>query len=135
MLMAAVIASEMQDAMVDALNTHLAGAAVLQGWTGSVPNSLSDGDTGTKVAELACSNPVFADQVGGLSAANAIADDDDCVAGTVTYWRLKNGSGDALIQMSEGVDIITDNPVFNDGDTAHVDSLEMTLTVGPPDHF
>jgi len=133
MLMNSSVAAATMGSIVGNLNSALGAGAVLQAWDGTPPASISTGDAGSMIVECPCSNPVFAAVSGGVSSANTITDDSDTAAGTVTYWRMKDSGGVVVLQWTEGVDFITDDPNFALHDTCHIVSVDLTLTVTPPD--
>lgn len=133
MLMNSTCADDTRGGVVGALNSLAGSGAVLQAWDGTPPATIGTADSGSMIVECACSNPVFAAVVGGITSANTITDDTDTAAGTVTYWRLKNSGGVVVLQWEEGVDFITDNPTFLLHDTCHIVGIDITITVTPPD--
>lgn len=133
MLMKASVNDDIVNSVVGDLNSALGAGAVLQCWDGTVPPDMSTGDSGTMIAECACSNPVFGSAVAGVTSANSITDDTDTAAGTITYWRMKTSGGVPILQWTEGVDFITDDPTFALHDTCHIVGIDITITVTPPD--
>lgn len=133
MLMNATIADDDRGSAVGNINSLAGAGAVLQAWDGTPPATIGDADSGSMIVECACSNPVFGAVSGGITSANTITDDSDTGAGTVTYWRLKNSGGTVVLQWTEGVDFITDNPTFALHDTCHIVGIDITITVTPAD--
>jgi len=133
MLMNTSVGTATQGSTVGNINSDLGAGAVLQAWDGTPPAAIGDADTGSMIVECPLSNPVFGAVSGGVSSANTITDDTDTGAGTVTYWRMKSSGGVVILQWTEGDDFITDDPNFALHDTCHIVSVDLTLTVTPPD--
>ncbi len=133
MIMKSGTADLMMDAMNTVLNTALGAAPTIECWDGTPPAAIGDADAGTRIASIACSNPAFGAVVAGVATLDATTDDTSTVAGTVQYWRMKKGGTQTILQWTEGVDFITDDPAFDNGDTCHISLLEITYTVTPPD--
>jgi hypothetical protein len=134
MIMQAALNATMRQSLLDDLNAALGATAVLQMWSGTPPATIADADAGTMIAEFECSDTVFGALVGDLSQANAIMDNLDTDSGSPSYWRLKTATGGStILQWTEGVDFITDDPTFDAGDTCHIEVLEITFSIGPPD--
>jgi len=133
MIMNSALASNMIAAMHDELNTIAGSGAVIQCWDGTPPASIGAGDSGSMIAEMGCSTPAFGAVVAGVADLSTTTDDTNTGAGVVQYWRMKQSGGSTMLQWTEGVDFITDDPTFDSGDTCHISLLEITYTVTPPD--
>jgi len=134
MLMRAAVRTAMLQSLLDLLNTHLGSEAKLQAWSGTLPSSCSAADDGVLIAELPCSSTVFGALASDISTANAITDDTDCDAGSVSYWRMKNGTSEnTVLQWQEGDDFFTDDIAFGDGDTCTITELTILFGLEPLD--
>lgn len=133
MIMNAALASNMITAMHAEMNAILGVGAVVQAWDGTPPANISAGDSGSMIVECGCSNPVFNAVSGGVATLNTTTDDTSTGAGTVQYWRMKQSGGGTILQWTEGVDFVTDDPVFGSGDECHINGIDLTYTISPPD--
>jgi len=134
MIMRADVAATMAQAIVDTLNASCGTNAVLQVWDGTVPTTTESADSGTMIGELTIAGNVFGSVVSFISTANGFTDDTNATAGNATYWRLKTSTtGDTILQWTEATDMVTDDPVFSNGDTVHLVSLTLSITITPPD--
>jgi hypothetical protein len=133
MLMQAALNAAIMTAVYDEINGALGGGAKLQAWSGDVPASIEDSETDAMIAECACGSPVFGTLTPPTAPANAIVDDSDTAAGTVSYYRMKTSSDVTIFQWTESEDFNTDDDDFDAGDTLVIDSLVLTFVIQPPD--
>ena len=106
------------DVVVDAIDAGGAGSIVFQ------DGSQSDSD----VATLSFSNPSFGAAASGVATANAITDDTDCNAGTVSKFTVYSGGAADIFSGSVtatggGGDIILSSVAIGQGDTISISSL------------
>jgi hypothetical protein len=95
-----------RNARLDRLTTDLGATAFLEIFTGSQPGKTSgtfNADTGTKLASLACSNPVAPGSSAGVLTFSAITSATGLASGTPGYFRFKTAaSGAASTVIIEG---------------------------------
>jgi hypothetical protein len=95
-----------RNARLDRLTTDLSTTAFLEIFTGTQPGKTSgtfNADTGTKLASLACSNPVAAGSSAGVLTFSAITSATGLASGTPGYFRFKTAaSGAASTVIIEG---------------------------------
>ena len=95
-----------RDTRLDALTTALGTAAFLEIFTGSPPGKTAgtfNADTGTKLASLACSNPVAPGSAAGVLTFSTITSGTGLASGTPGYFRFKTAaSGAASTVIIEG---------------------------------
>jgi hypothetical protein len=83
---------------LDALTSALGTAAFMEIFTGAQPGKTAgafNADSGTKLASLACSNPVAAGSTGGVLTFSAIANNTGLASGTPGYFRIKTAASGA----------------------------------------
>lgn len=83
---------------LDALTTALGTGAFLEIFTGSAPGKSAGtfaADSGTKLASLACSNPVAAGSSGGVLTFSTITSATGLASGTPGYARFKTAASGA----------------------------------------
>ena len=112
------VRNSVADVVVDAIDAGGAGTIVFQ----------DGGQSDSDVATLAFSNPAFGDAAAGVATANAITDDTDCNAGTVTKFTVYSGGGADIFTGSvtatgAGGDIILSSTAIGQGDTISISSL------------
>jgi hypothetical protein len=92
-----------RNARLDRLTTDLGATAYLEIFTGSPPGKTSgtfNSDSGTKLASLACSNPVAAGSSAGVLTFSTITSATGLASGTPGYFRFKtaqNGAASTVI--------------------------------------
>lgn len=134
MLWSDAIKASIQGDCLTEINNALGAFAVIEFWTGAIPTLTTDPDAGVMVATCSMSSTPFGALVSGTTTANAIAPDTSTVAGTVQYWRMKDGSGTTVFQGTCGTssaDMIFDSVTFNNGDTLTITSVTVTISVTP----
>jgi hypothetical protein len=91
---------------LDALTSALGTAAFIEIFTGSQPGKTSgtfNADTGTKLASLACFNPVAPGSAAGVLTFGSITSATGLASGTPGYFRIKTAaSGVASTVIIEG---------------------------------
>lgn len=129
MLIAQTLIDQVVLDMLTELNAQLAGVPVIQFWAGTMPLTPEDPDTGTMIAELACSGTVWGTLVGNVTTMNAVTPGTCVGAGDIAYVRLKPTSGGAcIVQWEVGADFtITGGTAFI-GEDISVDEITATLT-------
>lgn len=86
-----------------------------------------------EVATLTFSDPAFPAASGGSVSANAIADDANATGGTVTWFRVADGAGVAVMDGDVGTtgsDLNLNSTSIAAGSTVSV--TEFTITAGNP---
>ena len=106
------------DYVVDLIDNGGAGTIVFQ----------DGGSSDSDVATLAFANPAFGAAAAGVATANAITDDTNCNAGTVTKFTVySGGSADiftgSVTATGAGGDIILSSTAIGAGDTISISSL------------
>ena len=112
------VRNSVADVVVDAIDAGGAGSIVFQ----------DGGSSDSDVATLAFSNPAFGDAASGVATANAITDDTNCNAGTVTKFTVYSGAAADIFTGSvtatgNGGDIILSSVAIGAGDTISISSL------------
>jgi hypothetical protein len=128
-----------RNARLDALTSALGTAAFLEIFTGSPPGKTTgtfNADSGTKLASLACSNPVAPGSSGGVLTFSAITSATGLASGTPGYGRFKTAaSGVAstvVIELDAGVGSgsLNFSSTIASGGTVSITSA--TITEGNP---
>ena len=119
--MAVTLEDNARNAMMDALDALLAGGDIRFETAASNP-----------VATCGFGTPAFGDASAGSITANAISDDTNASAGTITKAILRTSAAAAVMEMSVtatggGGDIELSSVAIGDGDTISVTSLVLTL--------
>ena len=123
-----------RNAMLDELTTGIdqdVGAGNLLILDGSRP--ATGGAKTTQLAILALTDPFAAAAAAGVLTADTINDDTSTVAGTATWFRLEDNSGDAIIDGdvgTSGSDLNLNSVAISAGGTVSVTSL--VITAGNP---
>ena len=112
------VRNSVADVVVDAIDAGGAGNIVFQ----------DGGSSDSDVATLAFANPAFGDAASGVATANAITDDTNCNAGTVTKFTVNSGGGADIFTGSVtatggGGDIILSSTAIGQGDTISISCL------------
>jgi len=130
MLIAQSLIDQVTLDMLTELNSQLAGVPVIQFWNGTMPTTPEDPDTGTLIAELACSGTVWGTLAGNVTTMNSVTP-GTCVAdGDIDYVRLKPTSGGAcIVQWEVGADFTIVGGTAFTGEDISVDVITATLVV------
>lgn len=128
------------NAMANALDSLIDGGAsapTIEFHIGSQPADPTTGGTDTPIAMLDMNNgSPFGEAVAGVITANAIADDEDAHgdAAAVTWFRIRDGDGNGLLDGTVGVDSGYDinfaAVIWPNGSTVQVTSLAFTVPDG-----
>lgn len=106
-----------------------AGAATIAVRTGSPPANCAAADSGTLLALLTASDPMFGAASSGSMTASAITSDTNADAsGTPGHFRIKDSDGNCVIQGTAGVgsgDMNFDSAVTSGG-TVSISSFVLT---------
>jgi hypothetical protein len=117
----AAVRTIIANAVVDSIDVGGAGSLIFQ-TTGSV-----------EVATLVFSNPAFGNASGPTATANSIADDTSATGGTVSKFKIVNGSaadaGFAGAVAVSGSDINLTSLAIGANDTVSITSLTYTAPV------
>ncbi len=132
--MALGIVAAFRDNMLDELTAGIdqdAGAGDLVILDGTRP--ATGGAKTTTLATLVLTDPFAAAASAGVLTASSINDDTSTVAGTATWFRLEDNSGDAIIDGdvgTSGSDLNLNSVAISAGGTVSVTSL--VITAGNP---
>lgn len=120
-------------AAVDALTAlfNVGGAGYIEIRTGTMPADVDTAATGTLLGTCVLSNPAFAgatDNAGSAQAvANAITQDASAdAAGTATWFRAYDNSGNAIIDGDIGIGGSGAAMIINNADIALNDTIDVT---------
>ena len=132
--MALGIVAAFRDNMLDELTAGIdqdVGAGTLLILDGSRP--ATGGAKTTQLAILVLTDPFAAAASAGVLTADTINDDTSTVAGTATWFRLEDNSGDAIIDGdvgTSGSDLNLNSVAISAGGTVSVTSF--VITAGNP---
>ncbi len=132
--MALGIIAAFRDNMLDELTAGIdqdAGAGELRIFDGTRP--ATGGAETTELAALTLTDPFAAAASAGVLTASTINDDTSTVAGTATWFRLTDNSGDAIIDGdvgTSGSDLNLNSVAISAGGTVSVTSF--VITAGNP---
>ena len=132
--MALGIVAAFRDNMLDELTAGIdqdVGAGELRIFDGSRP--ATGGSETTELAALTLTDPFASAASSGVLTASAIADDTSTVAGTATWFRLVDNSGDPIVDGdvgTSGSDLNLNSVAISAGGTVSVTSL--VITAGNP---
>lgn len=132
---AASFKTSITSAVVTEFNTALGTGALVKFWSGTVPANTTDPDPGVQIASCPMNSTPFAPPSGGTTTANALTDDTATGTGTVQCFRMYDSSAVCIAQGTSGdggtEDFVWDNATFAGGDTAHVATLQVVISVTP----
>jgi len=132
--MALAIISAFRDDMLDEIQAAIdqdVGAGNLLILDGARP--ATGGAKTTQLAILVLTDPVAPAASGGVQTFDPIADDTSTVAGTATWFRLEDNSGDAIVDGdvgTSGSDLNLNSVAISAGGTVSVTSF--VITAGNP---
>jgi len=127
------VSDTMADALSSSWNSELGSSAVLEFFDGTIPAACSDPDDGNMIISFGVNATPFTVATGINFAANAMGAGVCVFAGTVTYWRMKDGSAVVVLQGTAGTsaaDIIWDNATFNVSDVGTINNIDITVQTG-----
>lgn len=111
-------ASNLRDAMMDAITTRAGASALLRIYEGTRP--ATEGAEGTLLAELTCNSTFAPAAVDGVLTLNAITDDSSANAtGTAEWFR---------IYQSNGTTFVLDGDVGTSGSDLNLTSTSIVAT-------
>lgn len=121
---------------VSAFNSNAGVSATIDFFDGILPAVCEDPDDGTLLVTLTPSASVFASPAGNSFTMNSVTPGTVVADGTLTYWRLKDGSANVLLQGDCGTDplrnIVFDNEDVLIGDTVSITSFDVLIQTGGP---
>jgi hypothetical protein len=127
------VAADVADALSSSWNTRLGASATLFFFDGTKPAACSDADDGNVILSCTMSSTPFGAASGINFSANPIGIGVCGFAGTVTYWRLKDGSSNVILQGTTGTgteDIVWDNATFAVSEAGTVTDIDITVQTG-----
>jgi len=135
MLYSVDVNNQQQIAFGNKLNEHASATNKLQFFDGALPAACEDADDGTMIVQCDCSNPPGSMSSNDEYTFSAISQGTAVANGTITYWRLKNGSNVVIMQGdvgTSGTDIVVSDVDFAVDDTLDISDIVITLdTVYP----
>jgi len=131
MLLAQNVADNACNQFGDSWNVFMIGApSVLQFFEGTMPADTTDPDDGTMVVECSTSDPPGVMSNPHTYTFDTISPGVAVAAGTVSYWRLKNGIGTVIMQgdvSTSGADINLNIVALAIDDTLTITSLVIAV--------
>jgi len=135
--MAIVVNDDVSDGMADGLallwNTLLGSSGTLEFFDGTEPAACSDPDDGNMIISFGLNATPFTTATGINFSANAIGAGACVFAGTTTYWRMKDGSSNVVLQGSSGLsgaDINWDDNTWFVSDVGNISNIDITVQTG-----
>jgi hypothetical protein len=123
----------MAQALSDSWNTHCGSGSTLFFFDGTKPAACSDADDGNIILSCAMDATPFGSATGINFSANTISLGVCGFAGTVTYWRIKDGSSNVILQGTTGTsgeDIVWDDATFAVSESGTVTDIDITVQTG-----
>lgn len=129
--MALKYSTSVRNAQLDAIETTIGTAPLLQIWSGSAPANCAAAATGTKLAEFALPSDWLAAASSGSKAKNGTWSGTAIADGTAGYFRITDSAGTTchmqgtVTASGGGGDAIIDNTSIANGQTVTVSSFSV----------
>lgn len=134
--MTVLLATDIRNAMCDAVTSAIGNAATVEIRTGSPPATIATADSGTLLGTLTMGTPAAAGASGGVLTMGTITGDSSADAtGTAGHYRVKTSGGTVKMQgtisaSGGGGDMIINTTSIVTGGPIEISSWTMTASGG-----
>lgn len=119
-----------RNAKLDAIETTIGTAPLLQIWTGTQPANCATASSGTKLVEMTLPSDWLANASSGSKAKSGTWSATAVASGTGGYYRITDSPGTTCHEQgtvgTSGADLNLDNTSINSGQTVTVSSYSKT---------